>query len=135
MGIKPPKVLSASHFRQEKENRRSPIKYATPIVAAEIQARETFGFSSLSSKSIINYGHYVLSVSSKLPLFRNRTYPNPHLWIPLQLPNQRSRRLSIHPIPIHDLINLVFLIFRPRSNFISFSGLFTDVVVSLCYCC
>lgn len=31
-----------------------PMKYDAPIVAAEIQAREVFGFSSLSSKAIIN---------------------------------------------------------------------------------
>jgi hypothetical protein len=32
-----------------------PMKYANPIVPAEIQARETLGFSSRSSKFIINY--------------------------------------------------------------------------------
>jgi hypothetical protein len=34
-----------------------PMKYANPIVAAEIHAREMLGFSSLSSKSIMDCTH------------------------------------------------------------------------------
>jgi hypothetical protein len=47
--------MSAQIYGRGLTGPRIPTKYDAPIVAAEIHARESFGFSNFSSKSIINY--------------------------------------------------------------------------------
>lgn len=64
-----------------------PTKYDEPIVAAEIHARELFGFSNFSSKSIINYRfrkHRLRMLDSVKSLF---PYLYPTLRIAFQVPN------------------------------------------------
>jgi hypothetical protein len=58
----PPEIYQHGRLEVEYGGQRErldvPMKYAAPIVPAEIQALETLGFSSLSSKSIMNYISY-----------------------------------------------------------------------------
>ena len=58
IGIKPPKRVQYAEVTgtiDVEDYLSIPVKYADPMVAAETQAREVFGLSRRSSKSIMNW--------------------------------------------------------------------------------
>jgi hypothetical protein len=115
------------------EKRRAfdiPMKYEIPIVAADIHARETLGFSSFNSKSIINLTLMSVTVHPSWTI-SFRTYPNPLLIVPSEALNHRLACLSGNAIAVKNLITFFFL--RPGlgENFFSLARFFTFVVISV----
>lgn len=123
-------VMDTSSGQEKRRNFDVPIKYEIPIVAADIHARETLGFSSFNSKSIINWTMVLMNMSPFSMIFL-KTHPNPLLIIPSKALNHRLTCFSRDTIAVENLKTLLSFRTWLGENFFTLARFFTLVVVSI----